>query len=512
MSGASIGIDLGTTNSVVAIARDTGVEVIADAKGHRLHSSVVAFKPSGELLVGLAAKLRRVVDPRNTIFSAKRLIGQPFQSPRVQATVIAHLPYKVVEGPDQQPIIVSRGGRHSVVEISTMILSHLREIAEARIGGPVESCVITVPANFTDAQREATRRAGEAAGLRVLRILNEPTAAALAYGIGKAIQQRIAVFDMGGGTFDVTVLAVRDGFFEVLATGGDPFLGGDDMDAQVAEMLRMQFLQTHRVDLREHGDTYALLTIAGEQLKAKLSTETEITGTLKELAYGVDGTPLSLDFRLTRAELEKRIDEIVDRALVTCGTVIAEAGLTPHLVDEVILVGGATRVPLVRRRVAAFFGREPRADLNPMEVVAEGAALQARILTSAPGAIAQAPVLMDVTPHALGVAIAGAYTDVLIEKNEAVPVERTRVLTTARDNQREVVIRVCQGSEKLFTANTLMGELRLDGLRAARRGELKIEVTFLVDADGILQVSATDQTTGRTEHATLRVLGLGERS
>jgi molecular chaperone DnaK len=502
----AIGIDLGTTNSVVAIARDTGVEILADAKGHRLHPSVIAFKPNGEVEVGVKAKLRRVIDPRNTIYSAKRLIGQPFRSPRIQET-IAGLPYQVREGADQESIIVSRGGRHSVVQIATRVLTHLRELAEARLGHPVSQCVITVPANFSDAQRAATRRAGEAAGLEVLRILNEPTAAALAYGTGKALDQRIVVFDMGGGTFDVTLLAVRDGFFEVLGTGGDPFLGGDDMDRIVADMLIQQFLEQHHVDLRTHTDTAAVMVIAGEQLKAKLSSATEVSGTLKELAYGVGGAPLQLDFELTRAGFERAIEPIVERALLTCEQVLAEAGMSPTLVDDVILVGGATRVPLVRRRVAEHFRREPRTDVNPMEVVAAGAALQARMLTTPPDEAS--PVLMDVTPHALGIAIAGQYTDALIERNEPVPVERTRILTTARDGQREVVIRVCQGSEKQFASNIVMGELRLDGLRPAPRGELKIEVTFLVDADGMLQVFAKDLATGRSERATLCMLGLG---
>jgi len=510
MSDVTIGIDLGTTNSVIAIARDGGVEVIADAKGHRLHPSVVAFKPSGEIAVGLAAKLRRVVDPRNTIFSAKRLIGQPFRSPGVQSA-LPHLPYRVEEGPDQESMIVTRAGKRSVVDVSALILTHLREIAEARIGAPVAQCVITVPANFSDGQREATRKAGEAAGLHVLRVLNEPTAAALAFGTGKTVNQRVVVFDMGGGTFDVTLLAVREGWFEVLATGGDPFLGGDDMDLLVAELLAQEFLRQHRVDLRTHPDVFALLRIAGEQIKAKLSTEDEVDGTLKELAYGVGGAQLSLDFRVTRAQLEAAITPLVERAIVTCENVLAEAGVMADHVDEIILVGGATRMPLVRRRVAEHFGREPRADINPMEVVAEGAALQARMLSAAPEVQLAAPVLIDVTPHALGLAIAGAYTDVLIDKNQAVPAERTRVFTTARDGQREVVIKICQGAEKQFAANALLGEVRLDGLTPGPRGSLKIEVTFLVDADGILQVFAKDVATGRSERASLRVLGVGAR-
>lgn len=517
----ALGIDLGTTNSVVAVARGGGIEVVPTPKGQRLHPSVVAFKPSGEVAVGLSARLRRVIDPRNTIFSVKRLMGRPFGD-RALARAIEHLPYRVVEGPDMEPLVVTRGGQKSPVEISSMVLAHLRQLAEEHVGHAIGECVVTVPANFNDGQREATRRAAAAAGFEVLRVLNEPTAAALAHGMGRKLDQRVAVFDMGGGTFDLTVLAVRGEVFEVLATGGDPFLGGDDMDHVLAEMLAQQFLEQHRIDLRAWPDAYALLLIAAEQIKAKLSSEDEASGTLNELAHGPGGAPLSLDFCVTRAELEARIDPLVERAMELCEMVLAEAGVSAHNVDEVVLVGGTTRVPLVRRRVADAFGRTPRADLDPMEVVARGAALQAAALlgqdlaSPQPGAEAGAvelelavPLLVDVTPHALGLATAGGYTDILIDKNEKIPAERTRLFTTARDDQRDVVLRVCQGGERAFEDNTLLGELRLSDLPAGRRGEVKIEVTFLVDADGILQVSARDPATGRAERATLRVHGLG---
>ena len=511
----AVGIDLGTTNSVVAVARGDRVEVIPDSDGRRLHPSVVAFKPSGERLVGLPARLRRVVDPMNTIFSAKRLIGQPFRSPGVQAS-LAHLPYQVEEGADGEPVIATRAGRHSVIEISAYILAHLKEVAEKHVGRRVTRCVVTVPANFNDGQREATRRAGELAGFRVLRVLNEPTAAALAYGIGRKVHQRVAVFDMGGGTFDVTLLAVRESFFEVLATGGDPFLGGDDMDKALADFIPRDFLARHRIDLRADPKAFALLRIAGEQVKAKLSADAEVSGTLNDVAVGGEGKPLSLEFRVTRDQFEALVSPLVDRAIVKCEDVLGEAGVRADHVDEVILVGGATRVPLVRARVAEHFGKEPRLDINPMEVVAEGAALQAAMLGASPDA-ATAPggllptVLVDVTPHALGLAMAGGYTDVLIDKNEAVPVERTRTFSTAREGQTEVLIRVCQGAERAFADNTYLGEVRLDGLRSGRRGEVQIEVTFLVDADGILQVSARDAGTGRAAQATLRVEGIEPR-
>ncbi len=504
--GIAVGIDLGTTNSVVAIARDGKVVVVPDADGQRLHPSVVAFKPNGTCAVGLPARLRRVIDPRNTIFSAKRLLGQAFAAPAIQA-LIPHLPYEVRAGADGAPAIVARTRTHPVTDVAAMILTHLRELAERHAGAPVRECVITVPANFSDGQREATRRAGELAGMRVLRVLNEPTAAALAYGFGKNVHQRIAVFDMGGGTFDVTLLAVRDDFFEVLATGGDPFLGGDDMDGLIAGLLARQFLEQHRVDLLADPRASAILRIAAEQIKGKLSTELEVAGSLSEIAHGVGGAPLALDFVVTRAQLERLIEPLIDRAIVTCEDVLAQAGVMAEHVDEVILVGGATRIPLVQRRVAEHFGRAPRSDLDPMQVVAEGAALQAMMLTAPPAQAARTPILIDVTPHALGLAIAGGYTDVLIERNQAIPAERTRVFATAREGQTEVVLRVCQGGERSFAANTPLGELRLTDLRAAPRGEVRIEVTFLVDADGILQVSARDAATGHASQVALRVQG-----
>jgi molecular chaperone DnaK len=511
MSGATIGIDLGTTNSVVAIARDGGVEVLDDGAGHHLHPSVVSFLPNGETVVGVEAKLRRVIDPRNTVFSTKRLIGQAFGSPAAQAA-IAQLPYRVVEGPEQEPVIETRAGQHTATEIATMILLHLRHLAELKLNQRVSECVITVPANFSDSQREATRRAGEAAGMTVIRVLNEPTAAALAYGVDKHVDQRIVVFDMGGGTTDVTLLAVRESFLEVLATGGEPFLGGDDMDHTLADLLADEFLAQHRIDLRAQPDRFALLRIAAEQVKSKLSQQAEVSGTLKDLAHGAGGDALGLSFWITRERFESRITPLVERALIACENVLAEAGVSPDHIDDIILVGGATRVPLVRRRIAEHFGREPRTDIHPMQIVAQGAALHARSLSAAIDDLAPPQVLIDVTPHALGLAIAGAYTDVLIDKNEAIPAERTRVFTTTHDGQEEVALRVCQGAERVFGANQPVGTLRLSGLRPARRGDVKIEVTFLVDADGILQVSAKDVATGRSERATLRMVGLGERA
>ncbi len=511
IEGAVVGIDLGTTNSVIATVIDGRVQALADESGSSLHPSVVAFLPTGDRLIGPAAVARRAIDPANTIFSAKRLIGQPYRAPAVQE-VLAHLPYRVEEGPDQESIIVTRAGKLRVPEISGLVLAHLRELAQRRLGTPVNHCVITVPANFSDGQREATRQAAGYAGMEVLRVLNEPTAAALAYGHERKLHQRVAIFDFGGGTFDLTLLAVREDLYEVVATGGDPFLGGDDMDQVLARRLARMVLERHRSDPTSDPSTFARLLMAAEQIKIRLSRDEIVQGTLTEVGFGPGGQPLSLDFRIVRDELDILVAGVVERALAAAARVMAEAQVDPSAVDEVILVGGATRVPLVRKRVTQQFGRAPLGGINPMEVVACGAALHAHGLFAPPGTrAAEVGLLLDVTSHSLGVATAGGYADVLVAKNTGIPAERSRIFSTAQDNQQVVVLRVCQGESRRFDENQLLGELRLTGLRAAPRGVLKIEVTFLIDADGILQVSARDIETGRAEAATLKVLGVGSR-
>jgi molecular chaperone DnaK len=506
----AIGIDLGTTNSVVAALAGGRVKVIPDADGRPLHPSVVAFLPDGTRAMGRAARARRLIDPANTVFSAKRIIGQPFSSDRVQEA-LAHLPYRVVGGDNQEPIVVTRGGRHQVAEVSSFILGDLKALAEAQLGAPVAACVVTVPANFSDGQREATRQAAEQAGMQVLRILNEPTAAALAYGMRGAINQRVVVFDLGGGTFDCTALAIRDGLYEVLATGGDPYLGGDDIDQGIAEDLAMDFLHTHRLDPRTDPNAMGKLLMAAEQVKIRLSEHMEVEGTLKELAYGIGGAPLSLPFKYTRGQLERHVRPLVERALALTEQVLAEASITPQIIDEVLLVGGATRVPVVREAVAAVFGRRPRVDIDPMQVVAVGAAYQAHALTR-PDSGHQVGLLMDVTSHALGIATAGGYSEVLIPKNTPIPAEGSRTFATAADDQTLVKLRVCQGSERRFDANNPIGELVLSGLPAAPRGKVQVEVSFLIDADGILQVSARDLVSGNAARATLTVLGVATKA
>jgi molecular chaperone DnaK len=508
----AIGIDLGTTNSVVACVTGGKVQVIPDKEGRRLHPSIVSFKPSGERITGAAARPRRVVDPANTIFSAKRIIGQAFHAERVQEA-IKLLPYKVAEGENQEPLVVTRAGRFPVIEISAFVLGHLRDVAEAHLGRRVTQTVITVPAHFSDSQREATRLAGERAGLNVLRLLNEPTAAALAYGLGRNLNERIAVFDLGGGTFDVTLMVARENLFEVVATGGDPFLGGDDMDRLLAEKFVLDFLQTHRIDLKEYPEAMARLFLAAEQIKVRLSQEESASGTINELAYGEGGVPLALEFNVTRADFEALIGPLVDRAIAMVDQVMGEAGSSARFVDQVLMVGGATRVPCVRERVYQHFGRKPRVDINPMEVVAAGAALQGQFLFAPPdtGSQEQGLLLLDVASHGLGVATAGGYTDILVEKNTPIPFESKRVFTTATDGQTSVYIRVCEGENKRFDGNRELGMLHLSGLLPKSRGQQRIEVSFLVDADGTLQVSARDPETGNEERATLTVLGIGQR-
>lgn len=510
-AGAAIGIDLGTTNSVVSCVVNGEAVVISDEEGHALQPSVVAWLPNGEPRVGLAARLRRVIDPANTVYSAKRIIGKSFRSPATQ-DVIGQLPYRIIEGANEQPIIATRGGELSVPEVSSMVLSRLRSLAEGFLGQPVTSCVVTVPANFSNGQRMATRKAAELAGMDVLRILNEPTAAAVAYGRDRDVHRRIAIFDLGGGTFDVTLLAVRESLYEVLATGGDPFLGGDDVDHKVRDWLAYEFLKTHRLDPKADPIALARLSVAAEQIKMQLSSEAVVEGSLSEVMLGEGGAPLGLDFRLTRDDFEDMIGELVERALETTANVLEEAGVSPDRVDEIILVGGSTRVPIIARRVEEFFGQEARLDINPMHVVAIGAALQAHNLMFPDQAAAagQSATLLDVTPHSLGLATAGGYAEHLIPKNTTVPAEGRKVFSTGRDNQTRALIKVCQGESRRFAENSELGTLTLDQLPERPRGDVQVEVAFLIDADGVVQVEARDIKYGSSARATLSAIGVDD--
>lgn len=513
---AAVGIDLGTTNSVVAAVVDGKIHVIRDGKGRALVPSVVAFLPNGQTKVGRHARERMLIDAPNTIASAKRIIGRPCSAPDSQR-IIAQLPYVVVAGENEEPVVQTRAGALSVVEVSSKVLAHLRAGAESRLGRTVRACVVTVPANFTDGQREATRRAVVNAGMECLRVLNEPTAAACALGLGSAENKRIAVFDLGGGTFDLTVLSVHDNLYEVLATGGEPYLGGDDFDQVLVERLAMDFLQKHRIDLNVDPNARAKLFRVAEEIKVTLTEAGVANGVVPSIAYGTGGAELDLEYSISRAEFQDMIAPLIDRTIELTADVLNEANVSPATVDEVALVGGSTFIPLVRQRVARFFGRAPRTNVNPLEVVAAGAALQAHSLWSASqlgGAGAASPdgnppaLLMDVTSRSLGIATLGDNVQVLIGKNTTVPCDSSCSFSTVEDNQREVRIRICQGEAEKFSQTEQLGEVRLTGLEPGPRGQTQVDVEFLVDANGILQVSATDVATGREERSVLSVRGV----
>jgi molecular chaperone DnaK len=552
----AVGIDLGTTNSCVAAATATGVEFALGTQGERIHPSVVAFPAEGGVLVGLEAKARRPTEPTTTIYSAKRLIGQNIRSPLVQLALTG-LPYEVREGPNQQPMIMVRDRAVPVTEISAHVLTYLKHAAERQTGQQVTQAVITVPANFSDAQRQATKEAGRLAGLEVLRLLNEPTAAALAYGFGQRKDEVVCVFDFGGGTFDVSLLAIRDEVFEVLATDGDFFLGGDDIDRVIAESLAAELNRTLRVDPRKDPSLMTRLALAAEEVKIHLSAHASAEGTIDGLVHG--NRELSLPFSLTRRQLEEMMSGFVERSIELCRGVLTAARLVPQQVSEVVCVGGTSRIPLVRRRLSELFGREPAARINPDEVVAHGAAIQAGSLSgslfsgfgmaskdavplpapprpragsaaSAPTVMGMAsplplpgaptpraaaplavapprPILLDVTPASLRIATAGGYTEQILDKNLPTPIERTRTFTTAHDHQTMVVIDCCRGEARRFADNEPLGQLVLEGLPPRRRGEVRIDVTFRVDTDGILHVRARDADTGIAREAMLQVFG-----
>lgn len=531
----AIGIDLGTTNSVCAVATPTGVEFVLGPHGERIHPSVVSFPAHGNPVVGAEARLMRATDPANTVFSAKRLIGQNIRAPLLQLALTS-LPYQVDEGPNQQPIVTVRDRRLTVPEISAQVLRHLKSSAERQFGQPADDAVITVPANFSDAQRQATKEAGRIAGLNVMRLINEPTAAALAYGYGQRLDEVVAVFDFGGGTFDVSILRVRGEIFEVLATDGDFFLGGDDIDRAIAEHLAAEMNRSLNVDPRAHPEAMVRLALAAEEIKCHLSEADEAAGTIDTLPVG--DREVDLPFEITRKQFENLIAGYVDRTAEVCRQVVAAARLDMQDVKEVICVGGSTRIPLVRRRIADVFGRLPSISINPDEVVAQGAAIQAGSLsgklTAATGVAAkdavpdasqagaplesgmfkmpdgealERPLLLDVTPATLSIQTAGGYTEHLLEKNAPIPIERSKMFTTAHSNQERVVIECCRGEARRFDENEPLGTLILEDLPPAPRGELQIEVTFRVDTDGILHVRARDKKTGKNQEVQLNVIG-----
>lgn len=644
MGSPVLGIDLGTTNSAVAAVVDGKVQVLPDAEGNKLFPSVVSFHPSGDVLAGYPARERRLVDAPNTIYSVKRLIGRPFKSEEVQRA-LERLPFSFEEGPTGGALVVARGETYTLPEISAFVLRGVRAQAEEALKLPCRRAVITVPANFNELQRSATKAAGRVAGLDVLRILNEPTAAALAYGCGKSnSRERVAVYDLGGGTFDLTILELAGDVFEVVATAGDTFLGGDDVDTVLADEMVQAFLQQHRYDARNDPQAYERLRAAAEWAKCQLSSTQEVELTVEELAFGEGGAALDFKFVLTRSRLEELTRPLIARSFDVCEEALRLSGLRPTQLDQIILVGGATRMPLVRTMVQEYFGKPPLSSIDPDLVVAQGAAIQGALLAGQPekepatvagsaiGRVAlkkvaapanqveeripkgpafqpkrpvaplpafdinklkglapppspnaksaqaqalaaqasasapvevsaddvveleeldeaaalpelsldgtnenglvplelpgapaanvqheeppelmlpegQAPLLLDVTSQSLRIETVGGFTETIIERNAAIPVEQSRLFTTSRDFQDVVRVRVCQGESRKLSENQELGQLELTGIRPGPRGKTQIEVTFVLDADGTLNVRARDLHTGAAQQIRIDLVG-----
>ncbi len=496
-----IGIDLGTTNSCVAVMEGTQAKVLENAEGARTTPSVVAFTDEGEKLIGQPAKRQAVTNPENTIFAVKRLIGRNFDDSTVKKDVET-APFKIVNSDKGDAWIEAKGQKYSPSQISAFTLQKMKETAEKYLGSEVKQAVITVPAYFNDAQRQATKDAGKIAGLEVLRIINEPTAASLAYGLDKKANKKIAVYDLGGGTFDVSILELGDGVFEVKSTNGDTFLGGEDFDNAIVDYLLSEFKKENGIDLKSDKLALQRLKEAAEKAKIELSSATQTEINLPFITADKTG-PKHINLKMTRAKLEALVEDLISRTIPPCKTALKDAGLSASEVDEIVLVGGMTRMPKVIEEVKNFFGKDPNKSVNPDEVVAMGAAIQAGVLQ---GDVKDV-LLLDVTPLSLGIETLGGVSTKLIDKNTTIPTKKSQVFSTAEDNQPAVSIRVLQGEREMASDNKVLGNFELVGIAPAPRGVPQIEVTFDIDANGIVNVSAKDKGTGKEQKIQIQASG-----